>query len=378
MKAFRIFLSIIVSLLIEIIFSLQNKSTKILQEDDLIKEKYEKFKGKFAKKYSKSEEEKRFQNYKENHLKAKALNQKAKKHANLNDQPVFGDSPFCDLSDSEFENKYLSLKIEPQNNRITEPNLENFEKKYLTAKKKITPNDFIKPQASFTQLSLVSDYFDWRNFNAVANVRNQNQCGSCWAFAATDVIQSQFYLYNMQSVELSKQQLVDCDKLNQGCTGGTIQKGLDYILENGVMTEKSYPYLGYEYYCVYSRNQAYNLISFYDTYIIESKIDFMRYVIENYGPVAVGMNAKVLKLYQGGILDVDVLDCDSKLLNHGVLIIGFGIDSNGNDYWIVKNYWGAAWGEKGYLRIAARDTRNYQNPYGICGINSFIVTVKLQ
>uniref|UniRef100_A0A672HN48 Cathepsin S, ortholog 1 n=2 Tax=Salarias fasciatus TaxID=181472 RepID=A0A672HN48_SALFA len=208
---------------------------------------------------------------------------------------------------------------------------------------------------------------DWRKKGLVSPVRNQGQCGSCWAFSSLGALEGQMKKRTGVLVPLSPQNLVDCSTSegNLGCRGGYISKSYTYIIRNrGVDSEEFYPYEHKNGKCRYSvKGKAAYCSNFH--VLPRGDEDELQAVVASVGPVAVAVNARLssFHFYRGGLYNVP--SCNPKLINHAVLVVGYGTDA-GQDYWLVKNSWGTAWGEQGYIRIA----RNKKN---MCGIASFAV-----
>ncbi|KAL6099700.1 uncharacterized protein ACO6RY_01468 [Pungitius sinensis] len=208
---------------------------------------------------------------------------------------------------------------------------------------------------------------DWRNDGLVSPVRNQGLCGSCWAFSSLGALEGQIKKQTGVLVPLSPQNLVDCSTNdgNQGCRGGYISKSFSYIIRNrGIDSESFYPYEHKDGKCRYSVKGKAGYCS--NLHILpQGDEKTLQAVVASVGPVAVAVNAMLpsFHFYRGGLYNAP--NCNPKFTNHAVLVVGYGTD-RGQDFWLVKNSWGTAWGEKGFIRMA----RNKNN---LCGIASFAV-----
>lgn len=208
---------------------------------------------------------------------------------------------------------------------------------------------------------VVPDQIDWREVkNVVTPVKNQLQCGSCWAFATTGVLEGQQRrLKNQTLISLSEQNLVDCSTENSGCNGGLMSEALKFVrLQGGIDSAMAYPYRGVDGKCQFKKN-AVAMKAIGSAIIGPNDEELLKMVVASYGPVSVGIVATdKLVSYEAGVFDDSRCGED---LNHGVLIVGYGTNSEDGDFWIVKNSWGKAWGEKGYVRMS----RNKGNQCGI-------------
>ena len=211
---------------------------------------------------------------------------------------------------------------------------------------------------------------DWRTRGALTPIRNQGKCGSCWAFSSVSNIQSSYFLKYGVLLNLSEQQLLDCNSLSSGCNGGIMQQAYDYLMKysNGQVSLANYPYLGYQSTCKASNFPALAQLSGYTFAGTTNEVSIAQMLV-NYGPLAVGINANYLQYYYGGIIDLPASTCNPLGLNHAVNLVGYGVE-NGVNFWIVRNSWGTSWGENGYFRIARGK--------GTCGINQYVITATIR
>ncbi|XP_020089329.1 ananain-like [Ananas comosus] len=218
-----------------------------------------------------------------------------------------------------------------------------------------------EPVVSFddVDISAVPQSIDWRNYGAVTSVKNQNPCGSCWAFAAIATVESIYKIKRGYLISLSEQQVLDC-AVSYGCDGGWVNKAYDFIISNkGVASAAIYPYKASQGTCRINGvpNSAY--ITGY-TRVQSNNERSMMYAVSNQ-PIAASIEASGdFQHYKRGVFSGP---CGTSL-NHAITIIGYGQDSSGKKFWIVRNSWGASWGERGYIRMA----RDVSSSSGLCGI----------
>jgi len=193
---------------------------------------------------------------------------------------------------------------------------------------------------------------DWRTKGYVTPVKDQGQCGSCWAFSATGSLEGQHKRSTGNLVSISEQQLVDCSKAygNEGCMGGWMDNAFKYIHANkGDDTEQSYPYEAKDGTCRFkSQDVGATDTGFSD--IPKGDENALTDAVGTIGPVSVAIDASQpgFSFYKSGIYDDP--NCSTFLLDHGVLAVGYG-NEDGTDFWYIKNSWGAVWGDHGYMKM---------------------------
>ena len=236
---------------------------------------------------------------------------------------------FADLESAEFAHLYNGLLPRSPNYNSTNVRRVKFSVKDLPAE------------------------VDWRKKGVVSNVKNQGQCGSCWAFSTTGSLEGQHALITGKLVSLSEQQLVDCSRSfgNMGCQGGLMDNAFKYIASiKGDDTEQSYGYTAENGKCKYNEaNVGAGDKSYTD--IPQKNENALQEAVANVGPISCAMDASHIsfQLYHSGIYDPWLL-CSQTKLDHGVLAVGYGTQDS-KDYWWVKNSWGPSWGMDGYFML---------------------------
>jgi len=234
-----------------------------------------------------------------------------------------GENNFTDMSTIEFNNKYLKYKMIINQSVVSNYNNSN----------KNLPNSI-----------------DWRSNGIVTNVKDQGQCGSCWAFSAVGTLEGQWAKNTSKLVSLSEQNLVDCagNYSCDGCEGGWPDKALKYIIDNGIDTEASYPYQAVDDpQCLY--NTSYSGANMTKVVMLPTgNMSSLYDALGNIGPISVALDAEGdFQMYKSGIFNST--SCSTTMLDHAVLAVGYGISPSNHSYLIIKNSWGSGWGMDGYI-----------------------------
>jgi len=203
-----------------------------------------------------------------------------------------------------------------------------------------------------------SGSLDWVSKGAVTGVKDQGQCGSCWAFSSTGSIEGAVFLKHGHLTSLSEQQLVDCSTANAGCNGGLMDSAFKYVQASGLCTEGSYPYTAKNGVCKSSSCAASTdskITGYKDVAHSEASLG----AAVDVTPVSIAIEADQsgFQMYKSGVF---CGTCGTNL-DHGVLAVGYG-DEGTSPYWKVKNSWGTSWGEAGYIRICRNSNK--------CGISN--------
>ncbi|CAA6665803.1 unnamed protein product [Spirodela intermedia] len=290
-------------------------STAAAGGSDPVEERYERWLARYGRSYGDPrEKERRFQIYSSNVALVDVVNSMGLSY-NLTD------SKFADMTNEEFRAKHLCLLSQPRRSpphRLRQP-----------------PKD-LAPLRPGLPVSV-----DWRKRGAVTPVKNQGQCGSCWAFSAVAAVEGITQIKTGKLVPLSEKQLVDCDVNdgNQGCKGGLMTLAFQYIRRNGgLASEANYPYKDEDGTCDAGKSSKPTAtIAGYKNVAVNSEPALQAAVANQPVSVAIDAGGFSFQMYSNG--------------------------EAGDNYWLVKNSWGGDWGEGGYIKIKRGVSKE-----GLCGI----------
>ncbi|KAI5433469.1 senescence-specific cysteine protease SAG39 [Lathyrus oleraceus] len=305
-------------------------------QDSSMYEKHEQWMNHYGKVYKDHQEkDKSLKTFSENVNYIEAFN-----NANNNKPYKLGINEFADLTNEEFvasRNKFKGHMC----SSITRTS--NFKYENVTA---------------------IPSTVDWRKKGAVTPVKNQGQCGCCWAFSAVAATEGIHKLSTGKLISLSEQELVDCDTkgVDQGCEGGLMDDAFKFIIQNhGLDTEAEYPYQGVDGTCNTNKASIYAAtITGYEDVPANNEQALQKAVANQPISVAIDASGSDFQFYKSGVFTGS---CGTEL-DHGVTAVGYGVSNDGTKYWLVKNSWGTDWGEQGYIMME----RGVQAVEGLCGI----------
>ena len=285
----------------------------------------------------------------------------------------YGSAEEAQIRRRAFAHNYRSITIfnsQPQRtctlaiNQFADLTDEEFAARYLSAPRKAPTIAHSWGRSKGVDPTIKKN---WVAEGKVSPVKDQGNCGSCWTFSSISVTETlQAIRRNKSPLQLAEQQLVDCciTPLSHGCSGGEPTDAFNYIKAKGIALSADYPYKAQDLPCKDKQVTPVLKLAGYVN-ITEGKTSDMENAIKT-RTMAVGINASpyVFRFYKSGVIDVG---CPSDPINHGVTVVGADTDENKVPYWLVRNSWGATWGDKGYVKLKRTPDGNP----GVCGIALF-------
>jgi len=302
----------------------------LVDTDVLMRRKFIEFQRTYGKAYESNDEfEHRFRIFKDNQKKASELQLQ-------NPRATFGVNKFSDLSSDEFAAQYLMPNVDFKNDYIRPPS-----------------KDFsIEAPKNVRGCSPDPTNYDWDSCGVITPIYNQGACGSCWAFSATETIESYYALAGYPLTQLAMEQIVDCDTQGQdeGCNGGFPSGAYSYVQSaGGIETLADYPYTaegGESGQCNFQSSDIVADVANSNSIDGESGL-YSQTSSASGGPVSVCVDASSWQSYTGGVLT----SCGNSV-DHCVQLVGYANYGESGAYWIVRNSWGADWGEQGFIWVA--------------------------
>jgi C1A family cysteine protease len=300
-----------------------------LASDIEMRRKFVDFQQLYGRQYATQDEfEHRFRIFQDNMNKAADLQAK-------NPKATFGMNKFSDISSEEFAAQYL-MNVDFKNDYVAPPP-KDFTAKHMPNARGCNPDP---------------TNYDWDSCGVVTPIYNQGECGSCWAFSATETIESYNALAGNTLVGLSMSQIVDCDTSGQdeGCSGGFPSGAYTYVESaGGIESLADYPYSaesGESGSCQFNSGDVVTTVTNYNSINGETGL-YSQLSSSSGGPVSVCVDASSWQTYTGGVLSQCGTDVD-----HCVQCVGYANYGQSGAYWIVRNSWGASWGESGFIYLA--------------------------
>lgn len=272
-----------------------------------------------------------------------------------NDSARYGLTEFSDMSQEEF----LEHKLQRHMHKRLHSHNRHHERKAEPS----TINHIKK-----RSIDGLPDVVDWREKGVVGAVRNQKTCGACWAFSTVETIESMVAMKTGSVEVLSVQEIIDCaGNGNLGCNGGDTCSLLDWLEYNNIAIEpeKAYPLNWKTNACKLQGPEKGVRVASHTCSSLVGREDIMVSMIANHGPVIVAVNALTWQHYLGGVIQ---FHCDGSinLINHAVQIVGYDRTA-AIPHYIVRNSWGTAFGDNGYLYLAMNSN--------MCGVGTEVASV---
>ena len=326
----------------------------------LLAERFEQFKADHSREYdSKDEHDKRFEIFVDNVERISQMNSELR---NNGEDEVHGITRFADHTQEEFAGFYLGVDAS-----------QDF------------PEMPVFPADNVVNGTASSGSFNWKDEGKLTAVKDQARCGSCWAFSATETVETAWAMAGNRLTEFSPQQLVSCDTgADQGCNGGLPSNAFDYIQKTGGMcTESAYPYTSQEGVtgsCTsplpkisggtisewgYATKKCQGFFS------CTEDSDATIAALKQYGPISIAVDASQWSSYAGNGKVMTSSSCSKspRSMDHAVQLVGYNADAE-TPYWIVRNSWTTDWGNDGFIFL-----KMGENPCGVINVPAIIKSV---
>ena len=243
-------------------------------------------------------------------------------------------------------------------NQFTDLTLSEFRKSYLNLDMKLL-NKINYKKVSVNSKKAAPESWNWVDQGIYGPVKDQGYSSLVWAYSILGNIEGLNAMKSHEYVALSEEQIIDCN------SGVFMEDVYNYLIAKGCMKKEDYILKDT---CSYDASKVFLWIENYFMLDTQDENEIKEYLYSN-GPLAIAINADPFQYYTSGIIDDDKYSCDPELLNHAVVLVGYG-NEKGLDYWIIRNSWGENWGEKGYVRVSRGK--------GTCGVNTYVSTAILK
>jgi cathepsin L len=221
------------------------------------------------------------------------------------------------------------------------------------------------PLHEHVPVSALPSSLDWREKGVVTPVKDQGQCGGCWSFSSAETSESMVAIATGKLMVFSEQQILSCSTNplqcggTGGCSGATQEIAFNYSAQAGLTLEKDYPYRAQTGRCDATKIKPAAHIKGY-VYLPPNNYSALMNAVVSAGPIAVSGAAEPWQSYESGVFESS---CGTDV-DHAIVLVGYGTDSDGKDYWLIRNSWSAGWGENGYIRLARYGDSSKGEPCG--------------
>ncbi|CAD7947423.1 unnamed protein product [Amoebophrya sp. A25] len=265
----------------------------------------------------------------------------------------FGVTKFMDLKPEEFAHFYLGMRnMKRTEKKALMDNMEKEDVRLAISSDRFLPKESLLP----------TETKDWRDADVITDVKDQGQCGSCWAFSTVEQVESMARVEGITTDFVgAPQELVSCDHNgDMGCNGGLPTNAFDWLEDKPLEAEVDYPYMSgitrETGKCKADFSEGKIKVTSFKSISEDEKDPFhtgekkmIKYVLQS-GPLSLGVDAQQWQLYSGGVMSAT--SCAAEQLDHAVQAVAYYGDAE-EPYWVVRNSWNTDWGEEGFIRLAA-------------------------